>query len=80
MATGPGGSEQLGQGVGLQARRQRPQVTAMPQPPPWGMQSQGPGPSPAKGTKLEEKAYGASQGRVTNAEANLMPRVKLPLR
>lgn len=66
--------------VGLQTRRQRPQVTAIPQPPPWGLQSQGPWPSPTKGTKLEEKAYGAGQGRVTNTAANCVPRVKLPLR
>lgn len=64
------GSEQLGAEVGLQTRRQRPQVTAIPQPPPWGLQSQGPWPSPTKGTKLEEKAYGAGQGRVTNTAAN----------
>ena len=66
--------------VGLQTRRQRPQVTAIPQPPPWGLQSQGPWPSPTKGTKLEEKAYGAGRGRVTNTAANRMPRVELPLR
>lgn len=31
-----------------------------PTPTPWGLQSQDPWPSPAKGTKMEEKAYGAS--------------------
>ena len=35
-----------------------------PTPTPWGLQSQDPWPSPTKGTKVEEKAYGASQGRL----------------
>lgn len=76
----PGGLNSWGLEVGLQTRRQRPQVTAIPQPPPWGLQSQGPWPSPTKRTKLEEKAYGAGQGRVTNTAANCVPRVNLPLR
>ena len=64
MPTSPNGAEQMGVGVGPPDQEADAPGHCYSTPTPWGLQSQDPWPSPTKGTKLEEKAYGASQRRL----------------